>query len=57
MTFPTRLLQAEKLIARTITDIQALLNAIDESEMSNEQAAVEKLRRLLPKLAAYMGEI
>ena len=55
--FPNRLLQAEKLIARTITDIQTLLNAIDESEMSNEQAAIEKLRRLLPKLAAYMGEV
>jgi hypothetical protein len=55
--FPSRLLQAERLIARTITDVQELLNAVDDSEMSNEQEALQKLRRLLPKLAAWMGEV
>jgi hypothetical protein len=55
--FGRRLLHAEKLIGHAKTHIQALLVAIDDSEMSNVQEAIENLRKLLPKLAAFLGEI
>jgi hypothetical protein len=52
-----RVLEAERLIGRTVVDVQSFLVATDSSEMSNQAEAIERLGRLLPKLTKFMGEI
>lgn len=52
-----RLLRAEALLEDTEQALHELLFAVDHSEMSNEQAALEKLRRLYPRIDKFLMEI